>query len=169
MAITLDNQTTITPDGVIEITRVFDVPREVVWKAWTDADELQRWWGPMCFTCPASRIDLRVGGTYHHCMRAPDGKDYWSTGTYKEIVPLERIAATDSFADEKGNVVSAADIGMGDAWPLEMHFTIKFEDLGGRTQFRIQHQGIPEGPVREMCAQGWNESFDKMADCLSNA
>lgn len=94
------------------LTRVFDAPRERVWKAWTQPEEVKRWWGPKGFTAPFVTIDFRVGGKYLYCMRAPDGKDYWSTGVYREIVPLEKIVATDSFADPEGNVVSATHYGM---------------------------------------------------------
>ncbi len=66
-----------------------------------------RWWGPKGFTSPACRIDLRVGGKYLFCTRSPDGRDFWSTGVYREILEPERIVCTDSFADEEGNVVSA--------------------------------------------------------------
>src|SRR5207249_10001297 len=68
-----------------------------------DPERAKRWWGPEGFTAPFIKIDLRVGGKYLFCMRSPDGKDYWSTGVYREIVPLQRIVSTDSFADEKGD------------------------------------------------------------------
>src|SRR5688572_29632086 len=95
----------------VEITRIFDAPPELVWKAWTEPEHFMRWWGPKDFTSPAAKMDLRVGGKYLACMRTPEGQDMWSTGTYREIVPLERIVYTDSFADAEGNVVSAAHYG----------------------------------------------------------
>jgi uncharacterized protein YndB with AHSA1/START domain len=61
-----------TRDSII--TRLFDAPRELVWKAWTEPERVMHWWGPIGFTSPVSRIDLRVGGKYHSCMRSPDGK-----------------------------------------------------------------------------------------------
>jgi uncharacterized protein YndB with AHSA1/START domain len=69
------------------ITRIFDAPRELVWKAWTEPEQLMRWWGPKSFTSPVCKIDLRVGGVYLYCMRSPEGQDYWNTGVYKEIIP----------------------------------------------------------------------------------
>src|SRR3989337_2780421 len=89
------------------ITRLFDAPRELVWKAWTDPKQLMQWWGPKGFTSPVCKQDFRVGGKYLYCMRSPEGKDYWSTGVYREIVAMKKIVCTDSFADEKGNVVPA--------------------------------------------------------------
>src|SRR5437762_801308 len=114
---------TQTAGSALVITRTFDAPRELVWRAWTEPERLMRWWGPKDFTAPISKIDLRVGGKYLNCMRGPDGKDYYTTGEYVEIVPLERLVYTDSFADEKGNVVPATYYGMSADMPLQMHVT----------------------------------------------
>jgi uncharacterized protein YndB with AHSA1/START domain len=148
----------------ITITRVYDAPRELLWKAWTDPEQIKRWWGPKIFTAPFVKIDLRVGGKYLNCMRGPDGKDYWSTGVYREIVANERIVATDSFADEKGNIVPASHYGMTGEWPLEMLVTVTLEELGGKTKMILRHEGIPSGMMRELTETGWSESFDKLAD-----
>ncbi len=148
------------------ITRVFDAPRELVWKAWTEPERFRRWWGPKNFTTPFSTIDLREGGAYLNCMRSPEGQDYWSTGVYREIVPLERIVYTDSFADEKGNVVPAAHYGMSQDFPLEMLVTVTFEEDGGKTKMTLRHAGIPAGQMSELTEAGWNESFDKLARVL---
>src|SRR5437660_792412 len=79
------------------ITRTFNAPRAAVWKAWTDPAEVVKWWGPKDFTSPAAKVDLRVGGKYLYCMHGPAGSqfdmDMWSTGTYTEIVPMEKIVA----------------------------------------------------------------------------
>jgi uncharacterized protein YndB with AHSA1/START domain len=149
-------------DLVIE--RVFDAPRERLWKAWTDPEEVKKWWGPKGFTAPSIQTDLRVGGTNLWAMESPDGQVYWSTGTYREIVPLERIVITDSFADENGNVVPATHYGMPDDFPLEMEITITFEDAGeGRTKLTIRHAGMPATEVGQQAEGGWNESLDKLA------
>jgi uncharacterized protein YndB with AHSA1/START domain len=157
----------MSPEREIVITRVFDAPRKLVWKAWTDPQHLMRWWGPKDFTSPVCKVDLRVGGKYLYCMRSKEGQEFWSTGTYKEIVPLERIVCTDSFSDEKGNVVPASHYGLpGEDWPLELTVTIKFEVLGGKTKMTLTHVGIPSGQMKEMTGAGWNESFDKLAESL---
>src|SRR5688500_6087761 len=96
---------TMSTEQDLVVTRVFDAPREMVWKAWTDAEQMKRWWGPKGFTAPTCTMDLRVGGKYLHCMRSPEGQDFWSTGVYREVTAPERLVMTDSFADEKGNVV----------------------------------------------------------------
>ena len=149
------------------ITRVLDAPRELVWKAWTEPESMMRWWGPKGFTCPVCRIDLRVGGAYLNCMRSPEGQDYWSTGVYREIVPPERLVCTDSFADEKGNVVPATHYGMNAAFPLELLVTVTFEEQEGMTKFTLKHAGLPPGKDLDDCRAGWNESFDKLAEVLA--
>src|SRR5262245_41399320 len=121
------------------ITRVFDAPRALVWKAWTEPEHFKKWWGPKDFTAPVAQIDLRVGGKYLACMRGPDGKDYWSTGVYREIVPNERLVYTDSFADARGNPVPASDYGMGGDWPMESVVTVILEEYQGKTRFTLRH------------------------------
>ena len=152
------------PDLVI--TRMFSAPREQVWKAWTEPARLRKWWGPKVFTSPVSMIDLRVGGAYLHCMRSPEGKDYWSTGVYREIVPNHRIVATDSFADEKGNVVRASYYGMPGKWPLELIVTVTFGIHAKGTRMILRHTGFPSTKLRDLAGTGWSESFDKLAEAL---
>lgn len=160
-----NNSVTGLEKNELIITRVFDAPVELVWKAWTEPEHFKNWWGPRNFTAPACKIDFRVGGKYHCCMHSPDGKDFWSTGVYREIVLMEKIVYTDSFADEKGNVVPASYYEMsGDNWPLEM--TVTFEENGGKTKMTLKHVGIPVGEMKEMTGVGWNESFDKLAESL---
>jgi len=149
----------------ISIIRIFDVPQELVWRAWTEPEMFKKWWGPKDFTAPVIKIDLRVGGKYLYCMRGPDDKDYWSTGTYEEIVTLERIVCTDSFADEHGNVVPATHYGMKD-FPLKLEVTVTFEEHKGKTKMTLRHVGIPVGKMNELCQAGLNQSFDKLAKSL---
>jgi uncharacterized protein YndB with AHSA1/START domain len=148
------------------ITRVFDATREELWKAWTDPEILKQWWGPKGFTSPFCRINLRVDGRFLNCMRSPEGKDYWSTGVFQEIVRPERIVYTDSFADESGNVVPATHYGMSPDFPLEMLVTVTFEDERGKTKQTLRHVGIPPGADTEGARQGWSGSFDKLAEVL---
>lgn len=156
---------TKSAEGVV-ITRIFDAPVSLVWKAWTDPKHVMRWWGPKNFNGPVAKINLQVGGKYHFCMRSAEGQEFWSTGTYREIIPLKKIVYTDSFADEKGNVVPAATYGM-EGVPDEMRVTLMFEDLGGKTRFTLRHEGLPAGEMSEMTIAGWNESLDKLASTLN--
>lgn len=150
------------------LTRDFDAPRRLVWQAWTEPDRFKLWWGPKDFTSPACQIDLRIGGRYLFCMRSPEGQEYWSTGVYTEIVPLERLVYTDSFSDPKGNVVPASYYGMEGSLPLEFRVTVVLEDLdGGRTRMTLTHEGLPEGFMQDQTGEGWSGSFDKLAESLT--
>ncbi len=162
-------KTPTTAEEALVITRVFDAPRELVFKAWSEPERLMRWWGPKGYTTPVAKIDFRVGGKFLNCMRAPDGKDFWSTGVYEEIVVPERIVCTDSFSDAEGNVVSASHYGMTDDIPLEMRISVTFEDQGGKTKMTLRHVGLPAGENRDGANQGWNEFFDKLAEYVAKA
>ena len=110
------------------ITRIFNAPPKLVWKAWTNPDMFMQWWGPKGFTSPISKIDLQVGGEYFNCMRSPDGQDSCSKGIYREVVELERLVMTDSFADKEGNIVPASYYGLGSDFPMEMKITVTFKE-----------------------------------------
>lgn len=147
----------------IHIVRDFNAPRQLVWDAWTKPEHVMQWWGPKNFTSPAAKTDLRVGGKYHFCMRSPDGKDFWVTGTYKEVSPIDRLVYTDSFSDAEGNVVSSEHYGMPGI-PLELEVKVElFEIDAKKTRMHLTHSGMPEGTLRDMTAQGWGEMFDKLA------
>jgi uncharacterized protein YndB with AHSA1/START domain len=157
--------------NTLVIERIFDAPVAKVWKAWTDPEEAKKWWGPKDFTAPSITIDFRVGGKYLFCMRGRpwsggEPQDFWSTGTYKEIVPMKKLVMTDSFADEKGNPVSGEKYGMKGI-PLELLVTIEFEDTGdGKTKMTLTHVGMPAGKHSQGAKIGWNQSFDKLAESL---
>ena len=150
----------------IVINKVFTLPVSVVWLAWTDAEYFKKWWGPRGFTCPSSKMEARVGGKYLNCMRGPDGKDYWSTGEVKELIPERKLVVTDSFSDEKGNIKSASEYGMPGDWPRELLITVYLEEADGATKMKLKHQGIPS-EMREDCIKGWNESFDKLEENIT--
>ncbi len=156
-------------EEVVVITRVFDAPRELVWKAWTDPERMKRWWGPKGFTTPVVKIDLRVGGKFLGDMRSPEGQDFWSTGVYREIVEPERIVVTDSFADEKGNMVRASHYGMSPDWPEELLVTVTLEGADGKTKLTLRHSGLSGVSTadRDNMRLGWSESFDKLAEYLA--
>lgn len=159
-------------DQPLIITRIFDVPRQLVWKAWTDPEMFKKWWGPKDFSCPFAEIDLKVGGKYLLCMHGagPGGEvqDFWSTGTYQEIVPMEKIVVIDSFSDDKGNVVPPTHYGMPEVFPTKATITITFEEQDGKTKMTLTYpttKGIA-GQMLDNMTQGWNQSFDKLAEAL---
>jgi uncharacterized protein YndB with AHSA1/START domain len=160
----------------ITIERVFDAPREMVWRAWTEPEMVKRWWGPKGFTAPSIRIDLRVGGKYVYCMHGPEGsefdKDLYSAGVYKEIVPMEKLVVSDYFSDAEGNKIDPTLYEMPADWPEEMDVVVTFEEAaGGKTKFTIEYPR-PESEekfqamVKSGMVDGWNSSLDKLAGSL---
>jgi uncharacterized protein YndB with AHSA1/START domain len=79
------------------ISRVFDAPRKLLWECFADPQRMKYWWGPRGFTVVHSKMDLRVGGTYHYGMTAPNGTLMWGLFTYREIVPQEKLVFINSF------------------------------------------------------------------------
>ncbi len=147
----------------IIITRIFDAPRELVWKAWSDPNVLTSWWGPKNFTSPSCKTDFREGGTYHWSMQSPEGQIFWTTGIFREIVKLIKIVFTDSFADEKGNRVPPSHYGMAGDQIEEQLISVSFEDQSAaKTKMTLNHKGIPAGEISDMTIASWNESFDKL-------
>ena len=145
------------------INRTFNLPVDRIWQAWSDAESCKQWWGPKEFTCPSCTIDFREGGKYLSAMRGPDEKVYWSTGMYKEIITEKKLVCTDSFSDDKGNVIPAADLGMPGDWPMECVVSITFREDGNKTHMELRHKGIPS-EMHDDCTTGWQQSFDKLEE-----
>lgn len=152
--------------GDLILERFFHAPVERVWKAWTEPEMVKKWWGPREYTSPVAKIDFRVGGRTINCMRGPDGRDTWSTGVYQEIIPLKKVVVTDSFADEKGNVVPGSYYGMDDDFPLELLLTVTFTEDHGNTHLRLVHSGMPLGEQMDAARDGWSTSLDKLEELL---
>ena len=157
------------------MSRVFDAPRDLLWQCFTDAERMKQWWGPKGFTVISSKMDLRVGGTYHYGMKAPNGSPMWGLFTYREIVPKEKLVFTNSFSDEKGGVTRHPG---QDKWPLKMLSTFTFEDApGGKTKFMVRWQTLDATPEEQQTfdtmhnsmTQGWGGTMDQLADYLAKA
>ena len=163
-----------TPAKDFVLTRVFDAPRDLVWKAFTDPERMKQWWGPKGFKVLHSKMDLRPGGTYHYGMQAPDGKTMWGKFVYREIVPPEKLVFINSFSDEKAGLTRHP---MAPTWPLEMLSVFTFEDLGGKTRFTIRW--APYNASEEerktfdaghaSMTQGWGGTMEQLAAYLASA
>jgi uncharacterized protein YndB with AHSA1/START domain len=150
------------------VTRVFDAPRELVWKAWTDPKYVMQWWGPKGFTAPFCQMDFRVGGKYLCCMKTPDGQEFWNAGQYYEIVPFEKIVSSMYFADSKGNKVDPEAYGIEHEAIEDVHDTILFEDLGnGKTKLTFIGNEPLESAKNSGQLEGWNQILDKIADVVA--
>ena len=155
------------------ISREYAVPRELMFKVWTDPEHMQRWWGPKGFKVTYSRMDFRPGGSYHYCMRSPDGNDMWGKFVYREIMKPERIVFVNSFSDENGGLTRHP---MSPGWPLEMLSTITFAGHFGKTTVTVhwaplnateeERRTFAEG--FESMQKGWSGTMDQLAEYLTN-
>ncbi len=149
------------------ITRVFDAPVEQVWKAWSDADDVMRWWGPTHFSCPMAKIDFREGGTSLLAMRPPKdfgNDDLYSTWTYQKIEPMQRIEYIHNLADQDGHKIDPAVINMPPDFPQDQRHTITFKVLdANKTELTVTEHDWPQGQMVKMSEMGMEQCLDKMA------
>lgn len=144
-----------TAERELVITRVFDAPRDVAFKAWTEPERLVRWWGPQGFTTPSCEMDVRPGGAFRLCMRAPDGADHWLRGVYREIVEPERLVLTWAWEDAEGKPGH------------ETVLTVSFAEHGRKTKLTL-HQAIFESvTARNAHQEGWTSGLDRLAEYLA--
>ncbi len=159
------------------ISRVFDAPRDLLWTVFTDPERMKHWWGPKGFKVIASDMDLRVGGTYHYGMKAPDGSAMWGLFTYREIVPQGRQVFVNCFSDENRGVTRHP---MAPTWPLNLLSTFTFEDApDGKTKFTVRWQTLDATPEeqatfdsehsRVSMTSGWTGTMDQLAAYLATA
>ena len=150
------------------VTRIFDAPRELVWKAWTHPKYVMQWWGPKVFTSPVCKMDFRVGGKYLICTKTPDGQEFWHGGEYHEIVPLEKIVSSMYFSDAKGNKVEPAQLGIEHEAIEGAHDVILFEDLGnGQTKLTFIGNEPMESAKNSGQLEGMNQVLDKVAEVVT--
>lgn len=140
---------------VLEIHRVLDAPRVLVFKTWTSAEHLARWWGPKDFSAPSLSMDFRPGGSYRHAIRSADGADYWMRGVYQEIVEPERIVFTFAWEDD------ASQPG------AETLVTVTFEEHNGKTRLTFRQEPFATIEERDSHASGWGECLDRLEACLA--
>ncbi len=173
MTATQTQTATKSPDFVI--SRVFDAPRDLVWKAFTEAEHMKQWWGPKGFTVFHMKIDLRVGGTCHYGMKAPDGTPMWGKFVFREIAAPERIMLVDSFSDEAGGTTRHP---LNQAWPPEMLTIFTFENEPGRkTKFTIRWQAYNATPEEQntfdsnhdSMRMGWGGTLGQLEAYLAKA
>ena len=144
----------------LKITRIFDAPRELVFKAWTDADHLKRWWGPRDFTNPVCEIDVRRGGAIRIDMRSPDGTVYPMTGVFQEVIAPERLVFKSMAMDGAGAPL------------FEILNTVLFSDENGKTKLTIEARVLKTtadaGQYLDGMNEGWNQSLDRLAEVLTH-
>ena len=134
-----------TAEYALEITRSFDAPPALVFRAWTSKEHLLRWWGPKDFTATLEKLEFREGGAFRHYIHSPDGKSYGMSGIYREIVEPERIVFTFAWDDGPETLITV---------------TIKPEGNGTKLTFR--HEPFADAASRDSHEGGWSECLDKL-------
>ena len=150
------------------VTRIFDAPLELVWKAWTDPNYVIQWWGPKGFTSPVCKMDFRVGGKFLICTTTPDGQEFWHGGEYHEIVSHEKIISSMYFSDAKGNKVEPAELGIEHEAIEGAHDVILFEDIGnGQTKLTFIGNEPMESAKNSGQLEGMSQVLDKVAEVVT--
>lgn len=149
-------------ENEVLITRVFNAPRELVFKAWTELGQLLKWYAPTGCQIAFKELDVRTGGHFLSCITIPDGKECWCKGSYLDVSPPERIVHTMAVADQHGNLISSKDAGMDPEWPGETTLTVTFEELGNETRLTL-HQTVSESLAKRTGAYpSWIIMFDRL-------
>jgi uncharacterized protein YndB with AHSA1/START domain len=152
------------------VTRIFNAPLSLVWKAWSDPLYVMQWWGPEGFTSPLAQMDFREGATSLVCMRSPAYGDHYSTWQYEKIVPMQRIEYIHNLADKDGKKVDPFKMGMPPDFPQDQRHMVTFKDLGnGKTEMTVTEYDWPVGQMMEMSKLGLNQCLDKMAASFARA
>jgi uncharacterized protein YndB with AHSA1/START domain len=159
------------------ISRTFDTPRDLVWKAWTEPERLAEWWGPRGCTIRVKKLELRVGGMFHYAMEYSTGSAMWGRFIYREIKAPERLAFVNSFSDEVGGITRAPFPQLRDTWPLEVLTTVTFTEAGDKTGMILRARPI-NATAEERAAfvgmlssmqMGYGASFDALDAVLAKA
>jgi uncharacterized protein YndB with AHSA1/START domain len=155
-------------DRVLVLERIFDAPRDLVFKMFKDPEHLKRWWGPRGWELPVCNIDFRPGGVWHYCMKCVDqnqgefyGMESWGKGVYKQIIEPEKIVYVDFFSDAEGNT--------NDDMPSTEN-TLEFIDLGSKTKLINRAEYASEEALKTVMdmgmLQGITETWDRLEDVL---
>jgi uncharacterized protein YndB with AHSA1/START domain len=155
----------------VRAERTFNASVADVWRVWTDADSIQKWWGPKGYTAVVVQNDVRTEGSYlwamksggmkSGAMKSAEGRMFWNTGTYKEVVADRKIVSTMSFANENGKAIPGSQVPVPGRWPDEITVIVAFSESEGKTRVTVTEVGVPL-IVYPLLKMGWAQQFDKM-------
>ena len=162
--------------SVFEITRVFKAPRDRVWKAWSEADQLKHWWGPKGCTIETLHLEFRPGGFFHYAMKFEGAPTMWGRFNYRKIVAPERIVWLNSFSNEKCGIARAP---FSDLCPLEIENTVTFTEHAGITTVVLCAEPFGESAEERRffdelyssgsLEQGYGGTFEQLAEHVAKA
>nr|WP_245976073.1 SRPBCC domain-containing protein [Paenibacillus prosopidis] len=151
----------------LEITRTFNAPRDLVFKAWTDPDHLKHWWGPKDFDISISKFDLQPGGIFHYSMQNADGDRMWGKFVFREVAGPGKLVFVNSFSDFQGNIARAP---FSELVPLEILNIVTFTEQDGQTILTIKVSPIQATEeevqffhsIHSSMYQGYGGTFDEL-------
>jgi uncharacterized protein YndB with AHSA1/START domain len=142
-------------DRELVLTRRFDAPRRLVFRAWTDPELAVHWWGPKGFASVSCEMDVRPGGTWRRLMRSPDGSLHCARGVYREIVAPERLVFTYAWEDADGRLGQ------------ETLIMVTFAERGGRTELTLRQAAFETATARDAHFGGWSSCLERFAEYLA--
>lgn len=155
------------------ISRVFNAPRDLVFKVWTEPEHFAQWFGPKGCKVRVATFEFKPGGIVHTCMGTPDGHEMWGKLIYREIAAPERMVYITTFSDEKGGLTRHP---LSDTWPLEMLTTVTLEDQGDKTKLTVEWVPLHATDVElstfigamDGMSGGWKGSFEQLDAYLAS-
>lgn len=148
------------------IEETFNAGIERVFAAWTDPEKLMKWYAPESCTIRFKKIEVETGGQFHSCISNPQYGDCWCIGEYKEVLPHSKIVFTMINADESGNPVNPADVGMDPDWPGETLVTVLLTEENGKTKLQLRQTVSQELAMRTGAYPSWLQMLSNMQALL---
>ncbi len=142
-------------ERTLVLSRVFDAPRVLVFKVWTQPEHLARWWGPKGFTLISYKADVRVGGSFRFGTRSPENTEHWAHGAYREVTPPERLVFTTAWENPDGSPKH------------ETVVTLTFVEQDGKTKLTLKQTLFESVTSRDLHRGGWSTTLDLLEDYLA--
>ncbi len=159
-------------NATFRLARHFAAPRPIVWKAWTEAEQMKRWWGPAGVSIPTATMDLRPGGTYHYDMAMPDGQHWWGKWLIRTVEAPARLVVVNCFSDAAGGITRHP---MAAHWPLEVLSTFTFTEEEGGVLFALTWEPLGASTLEMQTfaaahsgmTAGWGGTLDQLTRYLA--
>jgi uncharacterized protein YndB with AHSA1/START domain len=153
-----NNPDTALANRTLVVERVFDAPRDLVFRMWTDEKHVAQWWGPQGFEVTYIKMDVRPGGTWRKAMRSLDRKEYWRSGVYQEVIRPERLVFT-YFSDDPNSKPGHETV-----------VTVTFEEHEGRkTKLTLRQAVFESVAARDAHQGGWTSVVERLAGYMARA
>jgi uncharacterized protein YndB with AHSA1/START domain len=142
-------------ERTLVLSRVFDAPRALVFKVWTQPEHLARWWGPEGYTLISYKADVRPGGSYRFGTRSPENTEHWAHGTYREVTRSERLVFTFAWEHPDGSPKNETTV------------TLTFAEQDGKTKLTLKQALFESVTARDLHRGGWSSSLDLLEAYLA--